>query len=418
MKPVTYLILGGGSRGTTYAEYAREHPEKAKVVGVAEPRDFFRRRLAERHAIPGRQQFTTWEDALAVPRFADAAIVATQDNLHAEPAIAAVRAGYHLLLEKPMAPTEEECRRIIDAVKKSGVLFGVCHVLRYTDLTRNLREQILSGRIGDIISLQHLEPVGYWHQAHSFVRGNWRNEKESTFMLLAKSCHDLDWIRFIVGEPCRSVASFGALSHFTRQAKPPNAGTRCLQDCPAEVEARCPYSARKIYLQRAARGETGWPHDILTSSVTVESIADALRNSPYGRCVYECDNDVVDHQVVILNFCGGQTAAFTMTAFTEIGHRRTQIFGTRGEMWSDGETISRFDFLSDTWSKTPVSSGHATLLGGHGGGDYRLMEHFTAAVADGDQKQILSGPEESLESHLMVFAVEKARRQNKVIDLL
>lgn len=413
MHPVRLAIIGAGSRGTGYASYAATHPDQARVVAVAEPRAFYRDRLAREHQIPSERVFVDWREAAAQPRLADAAIIATQDAMHVEPAEAFAGRGYHLLLEKPMAPDEVGCRRIHRAVTAAAIVFAVCHVMRYTAYTRRLKALLDAGRIGDLVSIQHLEPVGYWHQAHSFVRGNWRNERESSPMLLAKSCHDLDWLRHVMGVPCERVSSFGSLKHFRREEKPAAAGdaTRCL-DCPCE--AICPYSARKIYLGRVARGETGWPVDVLTPKVSEASVTEALRSGPYGRCVYECDNDVVDHQVVNLLFAGGRTAAFTMTAFNLSGHRRTRLFGTRGEISGDGVHLEVVDFLTDRTEVIDTAAMDASILGGHGGGDYGLMQSFVAAVAAQDQSRVLSGPDETLETHLMVFAAERSRHLGTV----
>ena len=272
------------------------------------------------------------------------------------------------------------------------------------------------GLIGEVVSMQHLEPVGYWHQAHSFVRGNWRNSHQSSPMLLSKSCHDLDWMRYMMGEPCQSVSSFGTLKHFKKSEKPAQAGeaTRCLH---CAYAPHCPYSALKIYLGRLAQGETGWPVDVLTPEPTQESVTSALENGAYGRCVYECDNDVVDNQVVAMQFAGGRTAVFTMTAFNQAANRKTRIFGTRGELYGDGATIQHFDFLTDQTTLYDTHSPDGSILGGHGGGDYGLMDAFVTAVAANDPSGILSGSDESLETHLMVFASEQARLEKRVVDL-
>ncbi len=419
MSRPTYAVIGAGSRGAGYADFIRNHPEIGTVTAVADPREHYRRNLAQQFAMAEENVFADWRELLDRPRLADAVIIATPDSLHTGPAIAAAQKGYHILLEKPMAPTDDECRRIIAAVQAAGKLFAVCHVLRYTDYTTRFRELVQGGAIGDLVSLQHLEPVGFWHQAHSFVRGNWRNESESSFMLLAKSCHDLDWIRFLIDSPCRRVSSFGNLYHFRPENRPPNAADRCL-DCP--VEPSCPYSAKRSYLGLIERGSTGWPVNVLTPDPTVESVTQALREGPYGRCVYACDNDVVDHQVVNLEFAGGQTAVFTMTAFHPGGHRQTRAFGTRGYIEGDGETLKHFDFLTCRWQTVDTRSGDASITGGHGGGDFRLMQRFTAAVAaavageplEAAARGILSGPDETLETHLTVFAAERARRQGTV----
>ncbi|HAU36745.1 MAG TPA: oxidoreductase, partial [Phycisphaerales bacterium] len=304
---------------------------------------------------------------------------------------------------------------IAAAVKESGILFAVCHVLRYTDYTRRLKAILDEGRIGRIVSIQHLEPVGYWHQAHSFVRGNWRNESESSFMLLAKSCHDLDWLRHVMGLPMRRVSSFGSLMHFRRDCRPAGAADRCL-DC--GVEAQCPYSAKRIYLERFHAGHTGWPLDVITSDLTEAGVLAALRDGPYGRCVYDCDNDVVDHQVVNIEFDDGPTATFTMTAFTEMSDRKTRIFGTRGRIEGDGRTLRVLDFLTDHEETIDTRAPAGSILGGHGGGDYRLMQGFVAAVGEQDPAKILSGPAETLESHLAVFAAERARREGRVVEIV
>ncbi|OGV63546.1 MAG: oxidoreductase [Lentisphaerae bacterium RIFOXYB12_FULL_65_16] len=414
-KPVSLLVIGAGGRGAGYARYATEFPQEATVVGVAEPRDVYRERLVQTHTIPKENVFKDWRDAAARERFADAVLICTQDAMHADPAVAFAAKGYHMLLEKPMAPNETDCRRIVAAVKKADVLFAVCHVMRYTKYTHELKALLDAKAVGEVVSIQHLEPVGYWHQAHSFVRGNWRNEAESSPMLLAKSCHDLDWLRYMVGKPCRKVTSFGNLKHFRKEQKPAGAADRCL-DC--GVDASCPYSAKKIYLGRVAKGHNGWPVDVLTPVVSEQTVTEALRTGPYGRCVYACDNDVVDHQVVNLLFEGGATAAFTMTAFTGSGHRKTRIFGTRGEIVGDGETIRVTDFLTDQTRKVDTTKADASILGGHGGGDFGLMQSFVRALHTGDRSLILSGPDETLETHLMVFAAESARRQNRVADVV
>jgi len=414
MPPVTLLIVGAGSRGFGYARYAREFPDEAKVVAVAEPREAYRRRLAEEYDVPAENVFADWTQAAARERLADAALICTPDAVHAGPAVALAEKGYHMLLEKPMAPNEADCRRIYDAVTAAGVIFAVGHVMRYTAYTQRLKQLLDSGVIGEVVNVQHLEPVGFWHQAHSFVRGNWRNEGESSFMLLAKSCHDLDWLRYLMGAACRRVSSFGSLHHFREANKPAGAGSRCLE---CAVEADCPYSAKRIYLGRVARGHTGWPVDVLAPDVTEASVTEALRTGPYGRCVYDCDNDVVDHQVVSMEFADGRTASFTMTAFNAGGGRQTRLFGTRGEIVGDSSEIRHYDFLSGEWETIDTRAGDQTVLGGHGGGDFGLMYSFISAVGAGEPGRILSGPAETLESHLIVFAAERARREGTVVDV-
>jgi predicted dehydrogenase len=415
-RPVTAVIAGAGNRGMGYALFAKEHPDRLKIVGVAEPNPYNRQKMAESYALAPENVFSDWHELAARPKLADAVFICTQDAMHAEAAVAFAGLKYAVLLEKPMAPNEADCRRIVQAVKENEILFAVCHVLRYTHYTKTLKALVDSGKIGQVVSIQHLEPVGYWHQAHSFVRGNWRNEELSSPMLLAKSCHDLDWIRHIMGTACQSLSSFGSLVHFRKEEKPAGAGsaTRCL-DC--SFEPQCAYSAKKIYLGRLALGQTGWPLTVLTPEPTFESITAALQTGPYGRCVYECDNNVVDNQVVSMQFAGGKTSVFTMTAFNQAAHRKTRIFGTLGELDGDGVNIDHFDFLTDQTTRIETTLSDGTALGGHGGGDYGLMDAFIAAVSSNDRSLILSGPDESLESHRMVFAAEQARLNHTVVDL-
>ena len=414
MKPVTIAIIGCGARGHTYAQFALEFPQRVKVVAAAEPREPYRKKMAQLHTLTGDQVFSDWQSFFSKPKMADGVIIATQDNDHVGPALAAFEKGYNVLLEKPMAPTLEQCKTIVARAKAAGKIFAICHVLRYTNYTRKIREIIDSDAIGEVVSVQRLEPVGFWHQAHSYVRGNWRNEAQSSNMLLAKSCHDLDWLRYVIGTPCLALSSFGSLKHFKRDEAPEGAAARCL-DC--SIEERCPYSAKKIYLQRLEQGDRGWPVAVLHHEPTKDTIEEALRNGPYGKCVYSCDNDVVDNQVVACQFQEEKTATFTMTAFTSFRGRDTRVFGTAGELCGDGEHIERFDFLSGKYIDVELDPLPKTSLCGHGGGDYGLMDSFVSAVAQEDQSLLLSGPDESLETHTMVFAAELARREKRVVTL-
>ncbi|MGB3438599.1 MAG: Gfo/Idh/MocA family oxidoreductase [Actinophytocola sp.] len=409
---VRYAIVGAGQRGAGYAEWVGRHPDRGQVVAVAEPRAHQRERLAREHGVT--QVFSSWEELAAAPRLADAAIVSTQDAEHVGPAIALARKGYHLLVEKPLAPTPEACAELVGAVTEAGVLFAVCHVMRYRPYTRLVKQLVEDGRIGEVVSVQHLEPVGHWHYAHSYVRGNWRRTDQASFMLLAKSGHDVDWLRHIVGRPIERVSSFGSLRHFTPENAPEGSTDRCL-DC--AVEATCPYSAPRLYLGMAREGRTGWPVSVLADEVTERSVTTALREGPYGRCVYRSDNDVVDHQVVAMEFAGGATATFTMTAFTPHVDRRTQIFGTRGFLDGDGVRVRLHDFVTETTEVLAAPNTGLDTDAGHAGGDAGLMDAFTTAVETGDAGHILSGPAESLESHLAVFAAERARLSGTVEEV-
>lgn len=413
MERVAFIVAGAGGRGYGYAEYARLYPEEGTCVGVCDPDDQARNRFGDRHNLPEERRFRDWRDLLAQPKLADAVLVCTQDAMHKEPSILLSNMGYNLLLEKPLAPNPEDCKEIVAAAVKNNIVFAVCHVLRYTDFNRKLKELIDSGLIGKIHSLQLLEPVGYWHQAHSFVRGPWRNQEESSFMLLAKSCHDIDLINYLIPGKCKKVSSFGSLSYFNRANQPVGAADRCI-DCPLEIETDCPYSAIKIYLRDFGQALNSWPIYSLTHDQTKEAAVEHLRTGSFGRCVFACDNDVVDHQVVNLEFEGGTTAGFTMCAFTEGGSRHILIMGDRGTLaCSDGD-ITHYDFLTNKTTIISPKENDDLAQSGHGGGDFGLMRSFLAAVRDNDQSKISTGPEITLESHLIVFAAEKARLLNSV----
>ena len=417
-KVVKLVVIGAGSRGNTYSTFATNFPDRAQVVAVVDPDAEKRNRLADKCGVPAENRYNSWEEFVQLPKMADAVLICTQDAMHEGPAVACAKCGYDILLEKPMAPTEESCKRIVAAVKEAGVIFAVCHVLRYTKYTRMVKQLIESGRIGDIISIQHLEPLGYWHQAHSFVSGKWRNEAESSFMLLAKSCHDVDWLRGIMDRKCKKIQSFGSLRHFKASEKPAGAADRCV-DCPAAIESRCPYSALKIYFRdRFDCGHKLWPVNVLTSDVTEENLMEALKTGPYGRCVYACDNDVVDTQTVNMLFEDDTTVSMTMTAFDFHSARKSRIFGTRGQIETDSRIIKIREFANETEEVIDTETvNDGGILSGHGGGDFGLMEAFVKAVAEQNSKYILSGTDETLESHLMVFAAERSRRNGTVETL-
>ncbi len=415
--PLTFLIVGAGGRGFVYADLAKAIPAKAKVVAVAEPRDFHREKMAREHGIAPELAFTTWQAAAATGRrLADCVAICTQDADHEACVKAFAPLGYHILLEKPMAPTAAACRRIEAVVRKHGNAFAVCHVLRYTNYTRAVKRIVDSGRIGEIVSVEHLEPVGFWHQAHSFVRGNWRNEKESSFMLLAKACHDIDWLSFVVGKHCLRVSSFGSLSFFTKEHRPAGAAKRCL-DC--GLSRKCPWSAKEFYFKRLADPKShGWPLDVVDPTFTRKNLTKALREGPYGRCVFACDNDVVDHQVVNLEYEGGTTASFTMTAFTPMGGRRTRIFGTKGTLESDdSSTIRVFDFLTGKTETIDMNASGASMAGGHGGGDGGIMDSFCTAILEKRPELLVSSLDATIESHLTTFAAEHSRRTGRTVDV-
>jgi predicted dehydrogenase len=411
MTGVTLALVGGGLRGQLYARGA-VGDGGARVVAIAEPDPVRRSALGDEFGVPSEHRYADWADLAAAGRLGDAAIVATQDQLHTAPAVRLADLGYHLLLEKPMATTEEDARAITAAAHRNGIILAVCHVLRYTPYTRMLKELLEAGRIGRLVNVQHLEPVGWWHQAHSFVRGNWRRSDTSAPMLLTKACHDLDWLVHLFGAMPARVSSFGSLTHFKASERPPRAAARCV-DCP--LNASCPYSAKRFYLGALADPDQHfWPLGAVTNERTEAGVLEALRTGPYGRCVYACDNDVVDHQVVNLEFPDGGTCSFTMSAFTPMEHRRTRLLGTHGFLDGDGSTIRLVDFRTGEEELLAVPEAEGD---GHGGGDRELTASFLRAVATDDPTLLPTDAAASLATHRVVWAAEQARTTGTVVTL-
>jgi predicted dehydrogenase len=414
MKGITAVLLGAGQRGAgAYATYALEHPEELRFVAVAEPDKARREEFRAMHGLDEAHCFESWQDLLARPRLADAVLVCTQDDMHFEPTVMALEKDYHVLLEKPMSNDAGECIAMGDLALRKNRVFSVCHVLRHTPFFESVKKILDEGKIGDIVSIQHTENVAYWHQAHSFVRGNWRRSEESSPMILAKSCHDMDILLWLVGSDCTKVSSFGSLLHFRKENAPEGAPQHCLEGCP--VQDDCPYFAPRIYLDR----ERGWISDVLRKVVSIdpsdESVMKALEKRPYGRCVYRCDNDVVDHQVVNLEFASGATVAFTMCAFTYEGGRSIKIMGTKGQIRCDMDrnVIETTDFLTHA-CETLHPEGTA---GGHGGGDAAIMRDFVDLVRSDGKKSGRSAAHLSIQGHLMAFAAETSRLEGRVVEM-
>ncbi len=410
IKMVKAVLIGAGQRGAqVYGEYALKYPNDIKIIAVAEPDEERRTEFAKSHHIDDSYVFTDWKDLFAEGKIADCAMICTQDRFHVEPVKEALKLGYHVMCEKPMSPDPQECVEMGQYAEKYNKTLTICHVLRYSPFYTKLKEVIDSKAIGDIVSVQHIESVGYWHQAHSFVRGNWRNSHESSPMILQKSCHDMDILAWLIGKPCTAVSSFGSLKHFKESEAPVGAGHNCLTDCP--IEETCPYSAKKIYLE-----DEEWYSDTIRKVValdgTQDAVKDALMAGPYGRCVYRCDNDVVDHQVVNLQFEDGVTVSFTMCAFTYEGSRIMNIMGTKGQIVCDMEKneIEVRDFLTGNKTYHTIK----TSVSGHSGSDEKFMKGFIKTV-ETDGQFALSSAAVSVDSHLIALAAEESRVTGKTV---
>ncbi len=409
MKQITVAIAGCGARGQdTYAHCQERFPDRMRIVAAADVRPEKLEQMRQAFHLAPEMCYSSAEEMLKQPRLADVMMICTPDRLHYGQAMAALKLDYHLLLEKPIAPTAEECRDIERLALERKRQVVVCHVLRYTVFYQKLKELLEQGAVGELVSIQAIEQVCYWHQAHSFVRGNWRNAALSTPMILQKCCHDMDILLWLAGRRCRKVSSFGSLRHFRKENAPAGAPARCTDGCPAEAE--CPYSAPRFYLDKVDKGELGWPVSVLAVRPSRESILEALQTGPYGRCVYRCDNDVVDHQVVNLELEDGLTVNFTMCAFTAHGGRNIRLMGTRGEIVGDmkANTIRVMPFggeetLIDVTALTDDFSGHA-------GGDARMVDDFLRLVAgEAPASAALTSISRSVESHLVALAAEQSR---------
>ena len=458
-EPIHILLFGAGNRGmSVYGRYALEHPDQVRFVAVAEPNRVRREQFASAHNIPAERQFTSWQEALQAGRIADAVLNATQDEMHHASGLAAIRACYDILLEKPIAPTLNQSLDIVRAAEESGRLLMICHVLRYTDFFQKVHQILNSGRLGQVVHIAHSENVSYFHMAHSYVRGNWRNTAQSAPMILAKCCHDLDLLYWFLGEKAERLSSTGNLLHFHETNAPHGAPERCTDGCPA-AEA-CPFYAPRIYLEslpikaavarssqpliraigklalhrpglaallgkaippmRTLTEYRGWPRSTITEfPESDQAVVDALRYGPYGRCVYRCDNDVVDHQVVNMAFPGGITAALTMHGHSFEEARTLRVDGSLATLlgkfaysqaWLEihphfpGADVERFTFSTEV-----------DQTSGHGGGDAGLMRRFVGAMR-GEQAPLTSA-RDALESHLMAFAAEEARLGRETLDL-
>ncbi|NOZ26772.1 MAG: Gfo/Idh/MocA family oxidoreductase [Chloroflexi bacterium] len=428
-RPLTAVLIGAGNRGSeAYGSYALAHPEQIRFVAVAEPHEGRRARFAQAHGIPPEHQFTTWEDLLARGKIADAALVCTMDRMHVEPAVAALEAGYDVLLEKPMAPTLAGCVQLVQTAERTGHLLQIAHVLRYVPFFSMLHDVVASGRLGDIITVEHRENVSYWHMAHSFVRGLWRNSDIASPMILTKCCHDLDILFWLFG-PCRRLSSFGSLIHYRAENAPSGAPERCTDGCPAADE--CPWYAPRIYLEQtplklsmpgleAIADYQGWPVSVLSEDPSPEARRRALEAGPYGRCVYHCDNNVVDHQVVNMELEGGTSVSMIMHGHSHKEGRTMRYDGTRatllGRYYLDEQWIEIHDHLTGRVERVefPMASAGAGATG-HASGDQGLMAAFVRAV--NGTEPALTTARDSLESHLMAFAAEEARLNGSVIDM-
>lgn len=413
MKQVTAILIGAGLRGDyAYSSYALDHPGEFQVVAVAEPDETRRKEFGGKHNIPEDMQFASYESLLSREKMADCALVCTQDHMHFEPVIMALKKGYHVLCEKPMSPDAAEIVKMGSMAEKYGKILSICHVLRYSPFFVKLKELLDAKRIGRLMSIQQIEEVGYWHHVHSFVRGNWRNAEQSSPMILQKCCHDMDILLWLVQSHCLNISSFGKLTFFKEENAPEGAPERCLDGC--EHRDVCPYYAPGFYLEHP-KAEADRLVYAVTGDIRRETVIQALKEGPYGRCVFHCDNDVVDHQVVNLEFENEVNVSFVMSAFTKDCVRKINLMGSTGQITGnmDEGRIELYDFVS---GNTETIDLH-TASTGHSGSDECMMRDFVRLVAEDGKREGKTTASASVESHLMALAAEKARVSGQTVSL-
>ncbi len=435
MKPVKVALLGAGVRGElNLATLVRKYPGELKFVAVAEPNDDRRERFSKMFGISPRNAFADWRDLLDGPRIADAVINALPCRMHFDSTMAALDADYHVMLDKPMALSPAECVLLTDTARELGLVLIISLQCRYNRIYMRARELLDEGSVGRLMNIDCVESIGYWHFILSYVRGIHHHSSLSHSFLLAKGVHDVDLVAWFAGAPAARVSSFGGLSFFKEENAPPGAPERCTDGCP--VEESCEFSAIKQYIKP---GRPDLPVSLLTG-MSLGTAVDVIRNprfwsmssmvsqhdrsragirraldeSNHGRCVFHCDNDVVDHQTVSIEFENGVVASFSLSAFSVIWERTLNLHGTGGEVRS-ADFSGRLQLR--TFNPAKVSSERIRFHGiYHGGGDEVLLLEFARAVACGDLDS-LTCARNTLEGHMICFAAEKARVSNSVVDM-
>ena len=405
-RPVSIVAIGAGNRTNKYLEYVKQHPDKVKLVGVVELNDIRRKHVADCFSLDASQCFVDYRDFFQHPVEADAVMICTPENMHFEPTMQAIERGYHILLEKPIAQTLEECMLIAQAARKHDVLVSVCHVLRYHPYFMKIKELVDSGELGNIISINHRTSVGLDRTAHGFVRGLWRKEAVTNPMLMSKCCHDIDFLLWLTKTPCRKLTSFGSLRWFKEKNAPEGSAARCV-DC--KVESRCPFSAVDLY-----RVRRDWiaNFDVPEGKTIDEVIEEQLRYGLYGRCVYRCDNDVVDHQIVSMEMESEVTINFSMDVFTVKDNRETHICLTEGEIDGDETRLKVCRFRGAKEEVYDFSDlAHQPF---HAGADLNIVADFIDAIQK-NRRNVVTSIEQSVESHRICFEAERSRKELRTI---
>ena len=416
-KPITAIVLGAGHRAMVYADYSLKHPDELKIVGVADPDEYRRNMVREKFGFAKENCFVDAEALSKVPKFADAVINGTMDEQHVETSVPLLKMGYDMLLEKPFCVNKAEMNELLDVVNEHKNKVMICHVLRYSPFYLKFKEKIQSGELGDIINIQTIENVSYHHIATSFVRGKWGNsEKCRTSMLLAKCCHDMDIMMWLMS-PLKpvTVSSVGSRMQFRSENAPKDSGTYCLKDC--SLVDSCRYSAKRLYLDHLGSWEFYvWKDLESVENPTMEQRIELLKHSDYGRCVYKCDNDVVDHQSVLINFSNGATGTHNMVGGAAAPLRVLKITGTKGEMYGEFESnvikFTKIDPADENMCTEERLDIEDFDLDGHGGGDDNLTADFIKFVAGEKVSVSCTSIYDSVDGHNIIFLADESREAN------
>ena len=412
----TISVIGLGNRGTEYMGFIKGfHSKKAKIVALCDISQQALDDISPKFGIPKDKQFISTSDFFSKGVISDALIISTQDASHYEITREALLTGYkYILLEKPVSGVEAEYKELRDLAEEKGALLIICHVLRYSNYYSKIKEIISSGKIGDVVSINHTENVGYFHFAHSFVRGNWRDEFTSTPSILAKCCHDIDLIAWFMDSPCETVSSVGGVKFFRKEYAPLGATEFCLGGCKAKDN--CPYDAEKFYItdpfykakfiKYMKRTLTGKAEN------TKEDIYNALKYGEYGKCVFLNDNNVCDHQVVTMTFKNGATAVLNLNGLSDKMFRQSHIVGTKGELIGYGTKLEMRIFggkSGNVFTGSPAVSGHAE-------GDIRLVSGFIKLIC-GETTDLsdITTIDATVISHDIALAAEKSRKNGGVL---
>ncbi|MBQ4540442.1 MAG: Gfo/Idh/MocA family oxidoreductase [Alistipes sp.] len=409
MQRVKIVVIGAGNRTNKYMEYAKRHPERLELVSVVEPVEIRRRNMAERFGLKMEDCYASIDDFFAAKVDADAVLIGTPEDKHFEPTMRSIDAGYHVLLEKPIAQTKEECLAIQQNAHRQGVVVGVCHVLRFHPYFMKIKEVVDSGALGEIISINHYAEINIDRMTHSYVRGLWSQSKKTNPMLIAKCCHDIDFLLWVAGSKCRRVSSFGSLRWFREERAPEGSAKRCI-DC--RVEKQCPYSAVNLYKEHKE-----WIRNFdVPEGRTIDDVIDEeLRSGRFGRCVHHCDNDVVDNQILNMELENGTLISFVVNAFTRNDFRGTHIKLTHGEI--DGnETTLRVRRFRDNEEQVFDFSGLCSQPF-HAGADLNIVEEFVNSITRSANGILSSTIDSSIESHVVCYEAETSRLTGQTIEI-